>query len=155
LKKKINKKVRNATRVSKGSLKFRSKLELFTYEQLKLNSIPFNYEKDRFVIIDSFKYKSDCHEKKKRKGKNSFVKVSNKISQATYLPDFTNTEDGWIIECKGLRTEAFNLRWKLFKNYLAKNNLNYDLYMPGTKKQVLVTVQLIKNKFGYAKRTTK
>jgi len=71
------------------------------------------------------------------------------------LPDFTNLNDGWIIECKGLRTEAFNLRWKLFKNYLVKNDLNYELYMPGTKAQVLETVRLIKNKFGYDKRNIK
>jgi len=151
----INKKIRNATRTQQGSLKFRSKLELFTYNQLKLNSIPFSYEKERFVIIDSFRYEADCHEKKKKKGKNTFVKVSNKITQATYLPDFTNLNDGWIIECKGLRTEAFNLRWKLFKNYLVKNDLNYELYMPGTKKQVLETVSIIKNKFGYDKRNIK
>ena len=151
----INKKIRNATRARKGSLKFRSKLELFTYNQLKLNSIPFSYEKERFVIIDSFKYEADCHEKKKKKGKNTFVKFSNKLTQATYLPDFTNLKDGWIIECKGLRTEAFNLRWKLFKNYLVKNDLNYELYMPGTKTQVLETVNIIKNKFGYAKRSIK
>ena len=151
----INKKIRNATITQQGSLKFRSKLELFTYNQLKLNSIPFSYEKERFVIIDSFRYEADCHEKKKKKGKNTFVKVSNKITQATYLPDFTNLNDGWIIECKGLRTEAFNLRWKLFKNYLVKNDLNYELYMPGTKKQVLETVNIIKNKFGYDKRNIK
>ena len=73
-------------------------------------------------------------------------KSSENISQATYLPDFTNLDQGWIIECKGLRTEAFNLRWKLFKNMLAKQKKSYDLYMPGTQKQIMEVVNDIKRK---------
>ena len=65
-------------------------------------------------------------EKKKSKGKNVFIKASENISQATYLPDFVNLKQGWIIECKGLRTEAFNLRWKIFKNRLVKEKKIYE-----------------------------
>ena len=144
---KRNKKIRNATSVKKGRLKFRSKLELFTYNQLKANKIPFSYEKDKFILIDSFTYEGESYEKKKKKGKGVFLKSSNKIPQATYLPDFTNLKDNWIIECKGLRTEAFNLRWKMFKNTLAKEKKFYDLYMPGTKTQVLEVIELIKQKY--------
>ncbi len=145
--KKRNKKIKNATSVKKGRLKFRSKLELFTFNQLKANKIPFSYEKDKFVLIESFTYSGESYEKKKKKGKGVFIKSSNKIPQATYLPDFTNLKDGWIIECKGLRTEAFNLRWKMFKNILAKEKKFYDLYMPGTKTQVLEVVELIKQRY--------
>ena len=73
--------------------------------------------------------------------------MSRKIRGITYTPDFVNEKDRWIIECKGLRTEAFNLRWKMFKNILAKKKKFYDLYMPGTKTQVLEVVQLIKQKY--------
>tara|TARA_A100001515_G_scaffold140239_2_gene135714 strand:- start:1039 stop:1398 length:360 start_codon:yes stop_codon:yes gene_type:complete len=113
--------------------------------------IPFNYEKDRFILIDKFTYKGKCIEKKKKKGKSVFIKASNSISQATYLPDFTNLDQGWIIECKGLRTEAFNLRWKLFKNTLAKQKKNYDLYMPGTQKQIMEVINSIKEKNKHVK----
>tara|TARA_R110002020_G_scaffold395804_1_gene605839 strand:- start:2054 stop:2518 length:465 start_codon:yes stop_codon:yes gene_type:complete len=145
-KKKYNKKVRNATATVFNGIKFKSKLEKFTYQCLKVASIPFKYEEDRFVLVDKFVYKGECIEKKKRKGKNVFLKSSENISQATYLPDFTNLDQGWIIECKGLRTEAFNLRWKLFKNMLAKQKKSYDLYMPGTQKQIMEVVNDIKRK---------
>jgi hypothetical protein len=145
-KKKYNKKVRNATATTFNGVKFKSKLEKFTYQCLKVAGIPFKYEEDRFVLIEKFTYEGECIEKKKRKGKNVFVKSSENISQATYLPDFTNIDQGWIIECKGLRTEAFNLRWKLFKNMLAKQKKSYDLYMPGTQKQIMEVIEKLKRK---------
>ena len=143
-----NKKVRNATINTFKGIKFRSKLERFTYQYLTSCGVPFEYESVRFIIIDNFKYNGDCIEKKVSRGKNVFLKVSNRISKATYLPDFTNLDQGWVIECKGLRTEAFNLRWKMFKKSLAKEKKNYDLYMPGTQKQVVEAVEMIirKNK---------
>ena len=145
-KKKYNKKVRNATATTFNGVKFKSKLEKFTYQCLRVAGIPFKYEEDRFVLIDKFIYKGECIEKKKKKGKNVFIKASGNISQATYLPDFTNLEQGWIIECKGLRTEAFNLRWKLFKNMLVKQKKSYDLYMPGTQKQIMEVIEKLKLK---------
>ena len=144
--KKRNKKVRNATATTFNGVKFKSKLEKFTYQCLKVAGIPFKYEEDRFILIDKFRYEGECIEKKKSKGKNVFVRSSENISQATYLPDFTNLEQGWIIECKGLRTEAFNLRWKLFKNMLAKEKKSYDLYMPGTQKQIMEVIEKLKLK---------
>ena len=145
-KRKYNKKVRNATATTFNGIKFKSKLEKFTYQCLRVAGIPFKYEEDRFVLIDKFIYTGECIEKKKKKGKNVFIKSSENISQATYLPDFTNLEQGWIIECKGLRTEAFNLRWKLFKNMLAKQKKSYDLYMPGTQKQIMEVIEKLKRK---------
>ena len=145
-KRKYNKKVRNATATTFNGVKFKSKLEKFTYQCLTVAGIPFKYEEDRFILIDKFRYEGECIEKKKSKGKNVFVRSSENISQATYLPDFTNLEQGWIIECKGLRTEAFNLRWKLFKNMLAKEKKSYDLYMPGTQKQIMEVVEKLKLK---------
>lgn len=145
-KKRYNKKVRNATATTFNGVKFKSKLEKFTYQCLKVAGIPFKYEEDRFVLIDKFVYEGDSIEKKKSKGKNVFIHSSKNIPRATYLPDFTNTDQGWIIECKGLRTEAFNLRWKLFKNMLAKEKKSYDLYMPGTQKHIMEVVEILKRK---------
>lgn len=150
-----NKKVRNATANTYKGIKFRSKLERFTYQYLTSCKVPFQYEKVRFIVMDPFKYEGDCIEKKVSKGKNVFFKVSNRISKATYLPDFVNLEQGWIIECKGLRTEAFNLRWKMFKKSLVKEKKNYDLYMPGTQKQVVETVEMIIKKNKDVKRNIK
>jgi len=143
----MNKKIRNATVSRKGKKIFRSKIELFTYNELKKNKIPFKYEEVRFEIIPSFKFESVSLEKKKSRGRNILKEVGSKIRGATYLPDFVNLEEGWIIEVKGLRTEAFNLRWKLFKKYLVDNKLFYDLYMPGNQGQVKEVIKIIKKKY--------
>ena len=45
-----------------------------------------------------------------------------------------------------MKTDVFSLKWKLFKQYLVKNNLNYELYMPGSKKQILQCIDMIKEK---------
>jgi hypothetical protein len=143
----MNKKVRNATVSRKGKKIFRSKLELFTYNELKKNKIPFRYEEDRFEVIPSFNFEPSCIEKKKSRGRIIMKEATKKIRAATYLPDFVNLEEGWIIEVKGLRTEAFNLRWKLFKKYLVDNKLFYDLYMPTNQAQVKEIIKIIKRKY--------
>ena len=56
---------------------------------------------------------------------------------------------------KGLKSDVFNLKWKLFKQYLVKNNLNYELYMPGSKKQILQTIEIIKDKIRISEEEKK
>jgi hypothetical protein len=144
-KKKDKRRVRNAKESVYDGIKFRSNLELFTYKQLKKNKIKFSYEEHRFNLIESFKYTPDCWQKGKKKKQTTFVKAQKNIKNTTYLPDFCNLEDNWIIECKGLKTDVFVLKWKLFKKYLKNNNLQYKLYMPSNQSQVLETIKLIKN----------
>ena len=45
----------------------------------------------------------------------------------TYLPDFVGKN--FIIECKGLVTDSFPLRWKIFKYYLKQENKDYKLFL--------------------------
>lgn len=115
-KRRINKKVRNATPLEYENIQFRSKLEVYCYIQLKENNINAKYESNTFTILDSFIYNGE------------------KIRKMTYTPDFVG--DTFIIECKGIANDAFPLRWKIFKYYLFKNNLNYKLYLPRNKKDV-------------------
>lgn len=37
------------------------------------------------------------------------------------------------------------IKWKLFKKYLKTNDLHYTLFMPTTKKEILESIQIIKN----------
>ena len=127
-------------------IEFRSRLEAFTYAELKKAGIKFDYEKEKFILLDKLKYEGVSIEKRKKKGKLVFDQALTSIRSTTYLPDFTNLKDGWIIEVKGLKSDVFNLKWKLFKHYLVKNNLNYELYMPGSKKQILQCIDMIKEK---------
>ena len=51
-----NKKVKNATKVEVDGIKFRSKLEAYTYKKLKDANIPAEYETYRYELLPSFLY---------------------------------------------------------------------------------------------------
>ncbi|HSH51275.1 MAG TPA: DUF1064 domain-containing protein, partial [Bacteroidales bacterium] len=97
-------------------IKFRSKLEVYCYKQLKKHNINIEYESITFTILESFKYKNKT------------------IRKMTYTPDFIG--DNFIIECKGYMNDAFPLRWKLFKYFLYKNKMEIDLYLPRNQTEV-------------------
>jgi hypothetical protein len=115
-KKSNNKKIINAKAVeSKEGIKFRSKLEFFTYSKLNESGIKdFSYEKEKFTLLEGFVYPEDSIEsfettKEGLKTKH-FEPYDSKIRPMTYLPDFTcidhSTKTGWIIECKGYNNDA-------------------------------------------------
>ena len=62
--------VKNATKVSKYGIDFRSKLELYTYEAFMNAGIPVKYEPKHFTLLPTFEY------------------LGEKIRPITYLPDF-------------------------------------------------------------------
>ena len=144
--------IKNVIATSVDGVNYRSRLEAFTSIELSKAKIKFHYEKEKFVLMDKFKYDGSSIEKRKKKGKLVYDEASQSVRSITYVPDFTNIKQGWIIEVKGLKSDVFNVKWKLFKQYLAKNKLNYDLYMPGSKKQILQTIKLIKEKNGNTKK---
>ncbi len=64
---------------------------------------------------------------------------TNSVQQPIrYTPDFMGTDYKWIIETKGYLPSHhdFPMRWKLFLNYIMKNNLGYDVYLAKNKQQV-------------------
>ena len=144
--------IKNVKATNVDGIKYRSRLEAFTSIELRKAKIKFHYEKEKFVLMDKVKYDGSSIEKRKKKGKLVYDEASQSVRSITYVPDFTNIKQGWIIEVKGLKSDVFNVKWKLFKQYLAKNKLNYDLYMPGSKKQILQTIKLIKEKNGNTKK---
>ncbi|MCK9544657.1 MAG: DUF1064 domain-containing protein [Novosphingobium sp.] len=113
---KKNVKVKNATPMTCDGIKFRSKLEVYCYKKLLQNNIKADYEIQTFTVLESFKYLNEV------------------IRKITYTPDFIGEE--FIIECKGMMNDAFPLRYKLFKYFLFKNGLEYDLYLPRNQKDV-------------------
>lgn len=121
-----NKKVKNATPTIVDGIKFRSKLEVYTYEQLKKHNIQAEYESVKFTILDSFRYNGEA------------------VRPMTYTPDFVGEE--FIIECKGFRNDAFPLRWKLFKHFLYINKLTFNLYVPRNKREVDEMIKTILEK---------
>lgn len=149
LKPKRNKgKIKNATSLEVNGLKFKSKLELFTYNKLvDAGFEDFKYEEVKFQLMEPFTYNNNSTEL--HKDKTYDVKTNN-IRGITYLPDFTcirEDKTGWIIEAKGFSNDSFPLKWKWFKEYLVKNGYNLELFLPNNQQNVLTTINLIKQKY--------
>lgn len=151
-----NKKVRNAIPTKVDGIQFRSRIEAFTYSKLKEVGITdFKYEVERFNLLDAFEYPEDMYEVYTRTRddikRTEFGKANPTIRNMTYMPDFTcidhATKTGWIIETKGFSTDAFALRYKIFKHYLVSNNYKVSLYKPNTQGNVLKCIEMIKEKY--------
>lgn len=126
LRKKGNVKVRNATPTEVDGIKFKSKLEGYTYLQLKKADIEAEYESTHFTLIPAFIFNNE------------------KIRKMTYLPDFVGKD--FIIECKGMMTDSFPLRWKVFKYMLHLTGVKYELYLVRNHKDVDRMIENLKTK---------
>lgn len=116
--------VRNATKVTKYGINFRSKLECYTYEAFMEARIPVKYEPKHFELLPHFEY------------------LGEKIRPITYLPDFIGKN--FVVECKGLMGDSFPLRYKLFKYYLKKHRSKKRCYLVRNHKQVDEMIKDIK-----------
>ena len=123
----MNKKIKNATCVEISGIKFKSKLEAYTYRALKQNGFNVLYEPKRFTLIPAFEFNN------------------KKIRAITYKPDFI-IDDKIVIECKGYRNDSWPLRKKLFEYALVKDNLKYDFYEVHTQKEVDTLVLNLKER---------
>jgi len=121
-------------------VKFQSSLEVYCYKALQKAEIDFKYEPTTYVLIEGFKSENVSYEADKRMG-NLLRPKSQNLQSIKYTPDFVGKD--WIIETKGVQTDVFNMRFKLFKRYLNQKQLDYTLYMPKNHLQVDQTVKLI------------
>ena len=145
----VNKKVKNARKIEYNGILFDSKLEVYCYKKLKEANLPFKYEGQTFVLIEPIKFKGKSYEMRKVKDGKTFKPVTNNIRAMTYTPDFVghypHSKRKVYIETKGQPNDQFPIRWKLFKRYLALNNIEADLFMPRNQKQIDQMVELIKD----------
>ena len=118
-------KVKNATPTQYDGIKFRSKLEAYTYKKLKEANIYAEYEQYRYMLLPSFIFENKT------------------VRAITYLPDFVG--NNFIIECKGFPNESWPLREKLFKYYLTNNMPNYSFYLVRNQKQVDELIKKLKD----------
>ena len=123
-KKKSEGRVKNATPNVVDGIKFRSKLESYTYKKLKEANIYADYEQHRYELLPAFEFSG------------------KKIRAITYLPDFVGHD--FIIECKGFPNEAWPLREKLFKYYMNRFLPNHRFYLVHTQKEVDVMIDELK-----------
>jgi hypothetical protein len=110
----------------KHGLKFDSKLELFFYDLMKKEGIPFEFQV-QYVLHPSFKY-----------GKST-------VRAMTLTVDFDLTGHGLnvIVDTKGFMRPDNVLKWKMFK-YLMKDT-HPEIHFPRNQKQCAEVVEIIKS----------
>jgi hypothetical protein len=121
----MNKKVKNATPMVFDEIKFRSKLELFTYKRLKEENIHVGYENIKYELVPSFEF------------------AGNKIRPMTWTPDFNG--NGFLIECKGFGNDTWPLKEKLFKWHLVRNKIELDFYVVKNQKEVEEVIRTLRS----------
>lgn len=126
-KKVINKKVKNAQPLVYDGIKFKSKLEVYTYKKLKEEDLGFEYEKNKWTIVEKFEY------------------MDEKVRAITIKPDFVNTNKKIIIEVKGWPTDIYKLRLKLFKKYLKVGMCEHLIYHVKNQTEVDRVIKELKN----------
>lgn len=129
-------------------IKFKSRLEGFMYNLLKSNNINFIYEGESFELSPSFVFNNDYFARLSS-GKGEFINRGHKkINNMSYKPDFVIKEKGYyaIVETKGLPTEPFNMRMKLFKKAVEEQNIQCDIFVPQTQTECLKTIEIILDK---------
>lgn len=117
--------IKNATPNEYDGIKFKSKLETYTYKKLKEANIHADYEQHRYELLPAFTF------------------GNKKYRPMTYLPDFVG--ETFIIECKGFPNEAWPLREKLFNYYLYQHNSDMKFYIVHTQKQVDELIKELKH----------
>ena len=125
--KNVNKKIKNAQPNIYDNIKFRSKLETYTYKKLKEAQINAEYEQHRFELLPAFTF------------------LGKKIRPITYLPDFVG--NNFIIECKGFGNDTWPIREKLFKYKLFITNDTRQFYVVKNQKEVDNCINQIKSSY--------
>jgi hypothetical protein len=119
-----------------------SGLEKYMYIALKNAKIDFKYEGRTYQLLDTFQFNSSSIERQSN-GKGDFVDRGNKkVLGIKYTPDFEG--DGWTCETKGRANESFPLRYKLFKDWIRKNDPGRLLLKPQSHTDCDKAVEIIK-----------
>ena len=128
-------------KITVDNIEFKSGLEAYMYKALKNAKIKAQYEGTTFELVPSFVSVNDSYERTGN-GKGEFKYRGNKnILNIKYTPDFIGSN--FVIECKGRPNESFPLRWKLFKQLMAKEYPKTTLYKPQNQKECDETIKLI------------
>jgi ribosomal protein S8 len=158
-----NKKIRNATTCSNGTITFKSKLEKTLFNVLLEKGFKPQYEPKTIILWEGFTPVTPFYDKesdsqwKKRIEEDDSIKnrlltlKNSKIVGIRYTPDIYlkyNNLDIWI-EFKGNENEVFYIKKKLFRAYLDKKfietgqkSIFFEIY---TKRQLLQAIDIIKN----------
>lgn len=145
-----NKKVKNATPMSYEGIEFKSRLEVTAYKVFKEAGFNIQYEPCKYVLWRGFKPTIPFYNRKKASKKSNItgLKLDNKkLLDTTYTPDFQFRYKGYliIIEAKGLETNEFLIKKKLFRRYLEDNIPNSIFFEVFSKTHIQQALEIIKN----------
>ena len=146
-----NVKVKNAKKVEYDGVKFDSALEVFTYKQLKLLGVEFQYEGITYELIPSlvFQRMTGLWPNKSGKDKKT-LRLREKVQKKTYTPDFTLQWKSYfiVIEAKGQENDDYQSKKKLFLK-LVEDGMVSDSFVyfmePHNQTHVKECIEFIKN----------
>jgi hypothetical protein len=128
--------------VSYDGITFKSGLEKHMYKALKDAHIDFQYEGKTYQLLDTFQFNSSSIERQSN-GKGDFIDRGNKkVLGIKYTPDFEGNK--WTCETKGRANESFPIRYKLFKDWVRRNDPGRLLLKPQTNTECNEAVEIIK-----------
>lgn len=142
----VNKKVKNATTNEYDGIKFKSLLEARGYKLFKEAGFEhIYYESDKIILMDGFKPTVPFYVRNKKTKKLELN--DNKLVHISYTPDLIITHNNTIfyIELKGMKTDSYNIKVKLFRNYLEireKNRVFFELH---SIKEIKEAIEIIKH----------
>lgn len=150
VKKSKNKKVKNATPMVYDGIEFKSRLEVTAYKTFREAGFAIQYEPCKYVLWRGFKPTIPFYNRKKASKKSNVTGLkldSKKLLDTTYTPDFQFKYKGYliIIETKGLETDAFLIKKKLFRQYLENNVPNSIFFEVFSKTHIQQALEIIKN----------
>jgi|TARA_R100000734_G_scaffold19149_2_gene18624 hypothetical protein len=112
-------------KVMQDGIKFDSKLELYFYNLLKKEKIPFIFQ-EKFVLLQKFRYNGSA------------------VREMTLTVDFSIPQHDMIVDTKGFQRNDNKIKWKLLKRHLLDNNREPLILMPKNQKQCQEVITLIK-----------
>lgn len=141
----VNKKVKNATTNEYDGIKFKSLLEARGYKLFKEAGFNVNYELDKMVLLEGFKPTVPFYIKDKKTKKLNLN--DKKIIHISYTPDLIIEYNNTIfyIELKGIRTDSYNIKVKLFRKYLEDKEKNVVFFELHSIKEIKEAIEIIKN----------
>lgn len=137
-----NRKVLNATEVSKGNIKFKSKSEGTMYELLLASGLPFEYAPSPIVLLEGFYPRAWLCGQKMRE---------DKVRAITYTPDFVLQIEDYtvIIEVKGFITDRYPLKrkmlLKIIQDKFEECGDKYLFFEVHSKKDMLFCIDKLKS----------